>query len=194
VYAVRTDRTVSETRRVPTDAALVELSRAGERWAMEALFRRYAPMANGVALRLLGRDDEVDDVVQTAFIHAFTKMRRLENPNAFGGWLRQIVVSTVLKSIRNRRLLVRLGLRRHAPVDVEALAHSGASPEVARELRELYSALEELPPKLRTPLILRRVEGLSLEDVANATGTSLASVKRHIAEADALLASREASS
>src|SRR5262245_12312653 len=48
----------------PTDAALVVAARAKERWAQEVLFRRHAPRLNGLAYRVLGRDDEIDDLVQ----------------------------------------------------------------------------------------------------------------------------------
>src|SRR5688572_10280541 len=54
----------------PTDAALVVAARAGEDWAREALFRRHAPMVAGMAFRLLGRDEDVDDLVQDSFVEA----------------------------------------------------------------------------------------------------------------------------
>src|SRR6266513_458158 len=60
----------------PSDAALVVAARAGEAWAQEALFRRHARMVNGLALRLIGRDADLDDLVQEAFAQALGSLDR----------------------------------------------------------------------------------------------------------------------
>ncbi|MGH7270210.1 MAG: RNA polymerase sigma factor, partial [Polyangiaceae bacterium] len=86
-------------------------ARAGEAWAHEALFRRHARMVNGLAFRLMGRDADVDDLVQDAFVTAFSRLQGLGDPQAFSAWLGSIVVRTAGKIIRRRVLLERLGLR-----------------------------------------------------------------------------------
>src|SRR5437870_412973 len=78
----------------PSDAALVMSARAGEAWASEALFRRHASMVNGLAYRLLGRDPEVDDVVQESFAQALGALDALKEPQAFASWMASIVVRT----------------------------------------------------------------------------------------------------
>lgn len=172
----------------PSDAALVVAARAGEAWAQEALYRRHAPRLNAVAYRLLGRDDEVDDVVQDAFVAALTSLGRLEQPDAFGSWAVGILARQIYKKIRRRRLLARLGLGRAAvAIDVEAILSPSASPERAAELRAIYGSLDAMSADLRVPLVLHRVEGYGLEEVAALVGVSLATVKRRIAEADAAL-------
>src|SRR6202012_5006944 len=98
----------------PSDAALVVAARGGEPWALEALFRRHAPRLNAVAFRILGRDDEIDDLVQDTFVAAFASLQRLADPNAFASWIASILVRQGLKKIRRRRLLGRLGLGRAA--------------------------------------------------------------------------------
>lgn len=168
----------------PSDAALVVAARAAEPWAREALFRRYAPMANGLALRLMGRDRDLDDLVQESFVAALRGLGGLREPQAFAGWLASIVVQTAHKVLRRRRLARRLGLYRPEPIDVDALIACSAPPDAIVELRALYSLVEELPPRLRVPLVLRRVEGYSLDEVARLMGCSLATVKRAVAEAE----------
>jgi RNA polymerase sigma-70 factor (ECF subfamily) len=168
----------------PSDAALVVAARAAEPWAREALFRRYAPLANGLALRLMGRDADVDDLVQDSFVAALRGLGSLKEPQAFAGWLSSIVVQTAHKLLRRRRLARRLGLYRPEPIDADALISRDAPADAVVELRALYAVLEELPPKVRVPLVLRRVEGHSLDEVAELTGTSLATVKRAIAEGE----------
>src|SRR5436190_20397911 len=93
----------------PSDAALVVAARAGEKWAQEALFRRHARMVNGLAYRLLGRDQELDDLVQESFLAALRSLDRLAQPQAFAAWLGSIVVRSSHKLLRRRRMLTRLG-------------------------------------------------------------------------------------
>ncbi|HLK39797.1 MAG TPA: sigma-70 family RNA polymerase sigma factor [Polyangiaceae bacterium] len=171
----------------PSDAALVVAARASEAWACEALFRRYAPMANGMALRLMGRDADLDDLVQDSFAAALRSLHRLENPNAFASWFGSIVVRTSCKLLRRRRIARRLGLRHAEPIDVDALVSREAPPDVAAELRAIYAVVEDLPAKVRVPLVLRRVEECSLEEIARLMGASLATVKRRVAEGDRLV-------
>ena len=183
-------RPASETRSGagPSDAALVVAARAGEAWACEALFRRHAPRLNALAFRIMGRDEEIDDLVQDAFVAAFGTLERLVDPSAFASWTAGILVRQGYKKIRRRRLLARLGLGRMAsPIDPDLIIAASAPPDTVAELRRIYGAIDAMPADLRVPLVLHRVEGLGLEETAAALGVSLATTKRRIAEADARL-------
>ena len=171
----------------PTDAALVIASRADEHWAKEALFRRYAAKVNGMGIRLIGRDTELDDLVQDAFTEAWRSLHKLDAPQAFGAWLDAIVVRTAHKMLRRRKLATRLGLRRSEPLDFDQLISPTAPPDVRSELVAIYNLVESLPAPTRIAFILRRVEGTPLEDIAHALGVSLATAKRRIADAERLL-------
>jgi RNA polymerase sigma-70 factor, ECF subfamily len=163
----------------PTDAALVVAARANERWAQEALFRRYARMVDSLAYRLLGDADEARDLAQDAFYEVLTRLSALEQPAAFSTWLGTIVVRGAYKRIRKHRLLVRLGLRRKKEIDLDALPIArSAPPDVATELRRIYAALEDMPAQERVVIVLARVEGFSLSEIAAQLGVSLATVKR----------------
>lgn len=175
----------------PSDAQLVEAARGGQRWATEALFRRHVRFVNGLAFRLLPRDAELDDLVQDSFIEAFSGLARLEDPGAFKGWLGAIVVRTAHKRIRRRHLLERLGLRRREPIDLESVVGSSSSAEHALALRRVYAVLESMDPEERIALVLRRVEGLELTEVADRMGLSLATVKRRLTKAEAVLATAQ---
>jgi RNA polymerase sigma-70 factor (ECF subfamily) len=132
----------------------------------------------------MGRDADVDDLVQDSFVTAFGGLHRLEDPQAFAAWLGSIVVRTAGKVIRRRVLLERLGLRRRRePIDIDAVAARAAGPDVAAELRQVYVRLERLPAEQRIAFLLRRVEGMELEEVAHKMGISLATAKRRIAAA-----------
>jgi RNA polymerase sigma-70 factor (ECF subfamily) len=102
-----------------------------------------------------------------------------------------VIVHRASKLIRKRRLLRRLGLARDSlAIEPDSLIAPSAPVDVAAELRKLYGVLEQLPAHLRVALVLRRVEGLSLDEVAELTQTSLATVKRRITEAERLLKAR----
>ena len=171
-----------------SDAELVLAARAGDAWASDALVRRHAARVNGLVLRLLGRDRDVDDVVQETFATALTALDRLQEPQAFAAWLSSIVVRITGKLIRRRRLLARLGLGRASlAIDLDELIGPTVPLDDAMELRRLYALAERLPASLRIPLLLRRVEGLGLDELGRVTGLSVATVKRRVAKAEELL-------
>jgi RNA polymerase sigma-70 factor (ECF subfamily) len=171
-----------------TDAVLVAAALRGELRAQEVLFKKHALMVNGLCFRLLGSREELDDLVQESFLQAFRSLKTLDKPEAFRGWLSAIVVRTAHNLIRRRRLMSRLGLRATAPIAVEDLIAPGAPLEAMFELGSIYRALEALPAKVRIALVLRRIEGRQLDEVAELMGASLASVKRWLADADRVLA------
>lgn len=168
----------------PSDAALVVAARAGEAWAQEALYRRYARMVNGLAWRLMPGDPDVEDLAQDVFVQALGALDRLSEPAAFGSWIGAITIRTAHKRIRRKRLRTRLGLARREPIDVDAVVSSSAPPDVASELRALYRLLDALPAEARVALVLRRVEGLALGEIAEQMGISLATVKRRLDAAE----------
>jgi len=171
----------------PTDAALVVAARAGEGWAQEALYQRYARMVIGLSQRILAGRDDADDLAQDAFVFAFTRLDTLQNPQAFQAWLRSIVARTASKRLRRQRLLVRLGIRRNEPIEPDTVVSPEAPADVASEVRSVYGLLDRLPAEERVALVLRRVEGLELAEIAEQMKLSLATVKRRIAAAEGRL-------
>jgi RNA polymerase sigma-70 factor, ECF subfamily len=171
----------------PTDAVLVAAARAGERWAKEALFQRHSNNVIGLAYRLLGRDADVDDVVQDAYFQALSSLHRLREPHAFGSWLAGILVRRVQRVLRKKRLLRRLGLLDPDPIDPDLALAPDTSPETVAELRRIYGVLDALSTQSRLALVLRRVEGHSISEIATLLGCSISTVKRRLHEAEAAL-------
>jgi RNA polymerase sigma-70 factor (ECF subfamily) len=186
--AVRARETLSGAG--PSDAALVVSATAGERWAQEALYRRYARLVNGLSFRLMPNLADSADLAQDAFVEAFRNLHRLQNQQAFAAWLRSIVIRIAHKRVRRQRLMARLGLRRPEPVDLDTVVSRTAPPDARAELRGIYGILAELSAEDRTALILRRVEGMAIAEIAEQMGRSLATVKRRLASAEAHLARR----
>lgn len=181
---VTSSRSPTKSGAGPTDAALVIAARAGEGWAQEALFQRYARLVVGLAQRILPHPADADDLTQDVFVHALNRLDTLQNPQAFAAWISSIVVRTASKRLRTRRLLARLGLRRPDAPDLDAIVAATAPPDVAAELRRVYELLEELPAEQRVALVLRRVEGMEIAEVAAQMGLSVATVKRRLGAAE----------
>jgi len=177
----------SKPAAVPSDAALVLAARDGQEWAREALFRRYARLALGLAYRILPSDLDIDDLVQDSFLYAFERLNGLTNPQAFQAWLSSIVVRTAGKRLRRRKLQVRLGLRSYTPIDADEVISRTAPPDVAAELRAVYGLLEKLPVQERIALVLRRVERLEIPEIAEQMKLSVSTVKRRLNAAEARL-------
>lgn len=169
-----------------SDAALVAEVREGRRHAQEALFRRHARLAIGLAYRLMPEEDP-NDIAHDAFLSAFTHLAQLRNPAQFSTWLGGIVVSEVRKRLRRRRLLSRLGFGPASDDELAVRPAPSASDETKAELSDLYRGLRLLSSEERLALVLYRVEGFELTEVASALNLSLATVKRRLAAADAKL-------
>lgn len=173
-------------QRETPDAALVMRARDGDEVALQQLFERHYPPAVSLAFRLMPADDP-EDIAQEAMLEALKGLGQLETPEAFGGWLRRIVVSRVTRRLKRKRLLRRLGMGTVELVDVELVVSRAAPPDLALELKQLYSRLDLLPSDERVALVLRRVEGLALDEVAQSLGVSLSTAKRRVASAEARL-------
>ena len=162
------------------DEALVEQALAGSRRAFAMLYKQHARMAFGLAHRLLAGHD-VDDAVQDAFVTAWERLDTLTDPQAFGRWLGTIVINVARRRIRRRRLRDRLLPGSRGAADPDAFVGACSSPEDAAELAQVYRHLHRLDADCRVALVLRRVEGMTIAEVAEAMELSVATVKRRLA-------------
>lgn len=168
-----------------SDGELVARALAGERTALQLLYRRHVAPLTARVTRLLARTGEAEDVVQDAFVAAFAELRRLSDPARFGPWLMRIAVHQAQRRFRRRRLLARLGLDRgQDDARLEQVASAQLSAEQRLQLGRLDTALSELAVPLRLAWMLRHVEGCELTEVADQCGCSLATAKRRITAAD----------
>jgi RNA polymerase sigma-70 factor (ECF subfamily) len=171
-----------------SDEELVRRALDGERWGREMLYRRHAGSLLAMTVRLLANRGEAEEVVQDTFVTAFEQLGTLREPGAVRGWLGQIAVNLVRRRFRRGRLMRFLGLDRGADdATLEALADPGVSTDQRAELALIDRLLRGMKPALRLAWMLRRVDGLELGEVASLCGCSLATVKRRIGEADAIV-------
>jgi len=160
------------------DRHVVDLARRGDLAAFEQLVERHRDVVHRVARRVVGHHD-ADDVSQDAFLRAFHRLDRFRGEGSFRSWLLQITYNTALNAAERRR---------REPAEVaEDLAETRPATEPDRvpaerlERRERRERLEmklgALRPAHRSVLVLRDVEGLSYEEIAQLTEMPLGSVK-----------------
>jgi RNA polymerase sigma-70 factor (ECF subfamily) len=177
-----TDPIARDTAR---DAELVTRARTKDRVAVELLYRAHAQAVGALAMRLLGRSSDAEDVVQDAFVTAFTRMDQLRDGGLFRAWLLRITVHEVHRRFRRRKLLRVLGLDRgDDDGSLAALAAPNLTSEQRAELAVLDGVLSKLPPRERVVWMLRNVEGQELAEIASACEASVASIKRWLARAE----------
>lgn len=162
----------------PSDGVLAGLAAQGDERALGLLYQRHARYVASVAHRLLGNDDEVDDIVQETFLVAAEHLATLRDPDAVRPWLARVAA---------RKVMLRFSARSRLRRFLGSLLTTSAprtEPHVVHAISALGRALERLPPAQRIPWVLHHVEGQTLPEVAGVVGVSLATVKRRIAEAE----------
>jgi RNA polymerase sigma-70 factor (ECF subfamily) len=177
---------VTRTLRVIDGGAPAARAAAAEApLTLDAAFRAHAGFVASVALRVLGRPGEVDDLVQDVFLRVLPRLGALRDPAAVRAWLAVITARLARRRLRSRRWKIWLGVG--GDHDYTQLADSAASPQERALLGELYRALDRLPAHQRLAWTLRHAEGLELAAVAEACDCSLATVKRWIGAAETAL-------
>ena len=151
---------------------------------LERLFRQHASYVATIGYRVLGTRDELDDLVQDVFLSAHGTLRTLRHPEAIKSWLATVTVRVARQRLRARRLRRFLHLPTTVPEDPPDRA---ASPEIKALVGGIFRALEAVPVNARLAWSLRYLQGERLERVAELTDCSLATAKRRIAKAQALL-------
>jgi len=166
----------------------LERVRQGDQKAERLFFERFAPDLYALAVRMLMSRPDAEDVVQDTFVVAFEKIDRVRDPQAINSWILRIAVRLVHRRFRRTRLLRKLGLYSECQIDgYEASACAGADLETRGELALLERALSRLSAGKRVAWTLRYVEGMAIEEVAQACDCSPATVKRRIGRADSFV-------
>jgi RNA polymerase sigma-70 factor (ECF subfamily) len=170
------------------EAELAERIRRGDTWAEEAFYRRHVVGVRTVVRRLLGNSADAEDVVQDAFVTAFEIWGQLRDPEQAGKWLLTIAIRKVHRRFRRRRLMRMLGLDQTTDdATLESLGRPDVTGEARAELALLDHALRRVSAAERVAWMLRYVEGMSLDEIAEACDCSLATTKRRIQATNALV-------
>jgi RNA polymerase sigma factor (sigma-70 family) len=145
---------------------------------MAEIWRRHAPMVLGIARRWLGSGTEAEDVAQEVFFLLAQKARFLRLPDSLRSFIHGFAVR-VLKAEHRRRMA--RGLVSFMPEPPLDSAFCTLDVEARDHLREVYVLLDRLPHRDRLAFVLRRMESLTLEEIAATLDISISTVKRSLA-------------
>lgn len=170
------------------DLPLVELVKAGDHAAFTELVRRYEGKVYQLALRLTGNDMDAMDVIQDVFLSVYQKIHTFRGHAAFSSWLYRITANAAFAKLNQRKRAAAISLDDVLPA-VEEKATEGPSewfqkPDTAlfnKETRDaLETAINNLPDDFRTVVILRDVQNLSNQEVADVLSLSIPAVKSRL--------------
>ena len=177
-----------------SDEDIVERVLAGEIELYEILMRRYNQRLYRVARAILADDGEAEDVMQDAYVRAYTHLSQFAGRARFATWLTRIAVYEALARARRGRRLVQiedLSPRKEDSMPLSSLSSAERGPEqqaIQRNLQALLeTAIDALPESFRSVLVLREVEGLSTAETADSLGISESLVKTRLHRAHAAL-------
>ncbi len=170
-----------------SDLELVRRAQRGERGAFDLLVLRYQHRVVKLVARLLRDPTEAEDIAQEAFVKAYRALASFRGDSAFYTWLYRIAVNTARNAMASRQrrpLDYEADLSEAEQSAVESRMRHGDTPEAAALSDEIHAtvnrAVAELPEDLRTAIILREIEGLSYEEIAEAMDCPVGTVRSRI--------------
>ncbi len=197
----RTRVQVDKLDKLPNNE-LILLAQSGlrtDRAALTELMRRHQSHVDRILYHLAPDWQDRADLAQEVWIRVYKNIKSLNEPEKFRGWLSRIATNLFYDELRKRKR-VAPPLSLDAPINVEDgsidwdLPSDTPNPSEHLSTVEFYdklrAAIGNLPAAFRTTIVLREIEGLSYEEIADVTGVSIGTVKSRIARARAGLQSQ----
>ena len=185
---------MSPTTSVPAgfdESALVAQAKAGDQNAFAELVNRYERKIYRLAKNITQNDEDAEDVLQDAFLKAYTHLDNFKGDSKFYTWIVRIAVNEALMRLRKRKTDRTVPLDEPVELGEETVTREIAvwedNPEQRYSKEEwrhiLDEAVDSLKPDFRTVFVLRDIEELSTEDTAEALGISIPAVKSRLLRA-----------
>ncbi|MEM9690275.1 MAG: RNA polymerase sigma factor RpoE [Pseudomonadota bacterium] len=170
-----------------SDSQLVKRVQSGEKDAFDLLVLKYQHKIVNLVMRYVRDPEQALDITQEAFIKAYRALPRFRGDSAFYTWLYRIAVNTAknyLASQRRRPMNVELDLQDPEQYDLHAKLKETDTPEgvtISNEVQEtVEKAINGLPEDLKTAIILREIDGMSYEEIAETMQCPVGTVRSRI--------------
>jgi len=174
---------------VKDDSSLIEATRAGDTEAFGQLVLKYQDRLHHSVAGVIGSHDEALDVVQEAFVQAFTKLDSFRGGSAFYTWLYRIAWNTAITHRRRKRPTISMDRLREDSGD--ELIDQAASPqeEVGRQERAVLvqQAMSRVAEEFRAVLVLREIDGCCYETIAEILDLPIGTVRSRLHRARMML-------
>ncbi|HEX3253964.1 MAG TPA: RNA polymerase sigma factor [Pyrinomonadaceae bacterium] len=172
------------------DGRVIEACQQGDRDAFRLLFETYKDKVFSIAVYSSDGDRALaDDITQQIFLKLFTAIRQFRGDSEFTTWLYRLVVNACLDERRRRRRLLPWG-------EMVAMKKAGERKPQEKHYARLeiseavQTAIGELKPKFRLPILLKYIEGLSYDEIASVMGCSKGTVASRLNRGHSQLAKR----
>ncbi len=171
------------------DSALLARAQAGDMGAFETLVEGQRSRIYNLALRMLNSEDDAAEVLQESFISAYRNLNNFRGEAQFGSWVHRIAANHALMKLRHRKVVSQV----ETPLDEPQYNERGTLIDEVSDFKdaegqamnhELRRAIEEASARLgddyREVFVLRDLEGLTYEEIAEITGASVGAIKSRL--------------
>ncbi len=176
---------LTKARRVKTEAELIQEALAGNSQSYGQLVERFQDRLFNAMLHVVGSHDEAEDVVQDSFVQAYIKLDTFQGNSQFFTWLYRIAFNNALSRQRRRRGELSIEQSREITgSDPEDRHESPDEPALRQERVALVSnALQKLSEEHRKILVMREMQDLSYEDIAEILSINIGTVRSRLSRA-----------
>ncbi|WP_291908853.1 sigma-70 family RNA polymerase sigma factor [Chitinophaga sp. CB10] len=168
---------------VIADASVIEQIQAGEKQRFELLIRKYNQRLYRIGMSILADPDETQDAMQTAYIHAYERLGKLEHPAYFGTWLTRIMLNQCLEQKRKSSYHSNTEIS-HNDINMKTPANELINKELSQILE---NAIAQLPEKYRLVFVLREIEAMTIRETSDTLSIQEVNVKVRLNRAKAML-------
>ncbi len=173
-----------------TDQLNLKRAARGDERAFEELIRPYTDVTYRLCLRMMGNEQDAADMAQEALVRAWRSLSTYKGQSRFSTWLYRVTSNVCLDELRKRRndhseSIQEMRKSGFEPVDPQETPEKALDRQELR--RTLESAIASLGPEQRAALVLRDVQGLPYEQIAEILGLNLNTVKSRISRSRAAL-------
>jgi RNA polymerase sigma-70 factor, ECF subfamily len=167
------------------DNRLITECREGKTAAFGELISRYQDRLFNTVLRLVDNAEDARDVVQEAFLHAYQSLHSFKGDSLFFTWLYRIAVNTAISMKRKQRRALRIqptGDEKKTidPLDPSESNRPGHAIEMAEEERKVHEALGKLSAEHRAVLVMKDMEGMKYEEMAEILGVPVGTIRSRL--------------
>lgn len=168
------------------DEQLVAQVRSGDRQALDTLLRRHHDRLYAICRRIAGNDADAADATQDALIAIVRRLDSFDGRSKFSTWSYRVATNACLDELRRRK-------RRPEPSDLEERDVEAAPDDFTARLAlsdEISNALDSIPEDFRLPVVMRDIDDLDYQDIADLLGVPIGTVKSRISRGRAMLADK----
>lgn len=168
---------------------LIELARSGDMDALEEIIRRQQKTVFATLYYLNAKPDEIMDLTQEVLFKVAKNIKKLKNPRTFKSWLNQIIINQFYDTLRKKQKSVKKVCidnqeENKTSIEIPDFTANPYQRAVDKELEfAIKNSIHKLPNPFKAAIIMRELQGLSYEEIAQATNSNIGTVKSRIARA-----------